>query len=72
MDTDRYIGILKYKLGIISCMSKYTLEMGKKMMFVAKYSPQGNKIIIIVPKVEHDSIQKFKNPLKVTIEEIVE
>ena len=25
------------------------------MTFVAKYSHQGNKIIIIVPKVEHDS-----------------
>ena len=53
-------------------MSMYTLEMGKKMTFVAKYSHQGNKIIIIVPKVEHDSIQKLKNPLKITVEEIVE
>jgi hypothetical protein len=53
-------------------MSKYTLEMGKKMIFVAKYSPQGDKIIIIVPKVHHDSIQKLQNPLKVTVEEIVE
>jgi len=57
---------------IILCMSKYTLEMGKKMTFVAKYSPQGNKVIIIVPKVEHDSISKLKNPLKVTVEEIVD
>ena len=46
--------------------------MGKKMAFVAKYSPQGDKIIIIVPKVEHDSIVKLKNPLKVTIEEIID
>jgi hypothetical protein len=46
--------------------------MGKKMTFVAKYSPQGNKVIIIVPKVEHDSIRKLKNPLKVTVEEILE
>ena len=53
-------------------MSMYTLEMGKKMTFVAKYSHQGNKIIIIVPKVEHDSIQKLKNPLKITVEDIVE
>ncbi|MDR4510140.1 MAG: hypothetical protein MRJ93_00345 [Nitrososphaeraceae archaeon] len=53
-------------------MSKYTLAMGKKMVFVAKYSPQGDKIIIIVPKVEHSSIQKLKNPLKVTVEEIVD
>lgn len=43
--------------------------MGRKMIFVAQYSPQGNKIIIIVPKVEHASIQKLKNPLKVTVEE---
>jgi hypothetical protein len=50
----------------------YTLKMAKKMTFVAKYSSQGNKIIIIVPKVEHGSIQKLKNPLKVTVEEIVE
>jgi hypothetical protein len=42
------------------------------MTFVAKYSPQGNKVIIIVPKVEHDSISKLKNPLKVTVEEIVD
>jgi hypothetical protein len=53
-------------------MTKYTLEMGKKKTFVAKYSPQGNKVIIIVPKVEHEAVYKFKNPLKVTIEEIVE
>ena len=57
---------------ILLCMSLYTLEMGKKMTFVAKYSPQGNKVIIIVPKVEHNSIQKLKNPLKITVEEIVE
>ena len=53
-------------------MSMHSLRMGKKMTFVAKYSPQGNKVIIIVPKVEHDSIQKLKNPLKVTVEEILE
>jgi hypothetical protein len=53
-------------------MSKYTLAMGKKMAFVGKYSPQGDKIIIIVPKAQHDSIQKLKNPLKVTVEEIID
>jgi len=53
-------------------MSKYTLDMGKKMTFVAKRSPQGNKVIIIVPKVEHDKINKLNNPLKVTVEEIVD
>jgi hypothetical protein len=50
----------------------YTSEMGKKMTFVAKYSPQGDKIIIIVPKAQHDSIRKLKNPLKVTAEEIID
>ena len=46
--------------------------MVRKMSFVARYSPQGDKVIIIVPKLDHDSIRKFKNPLKVTIEEIIE
>ena len=72
MDTQGHNSILIYMVNILLCMSKYTLEMGKKMTFVAKYSPQGKKIIIIVPKVEHDSIQKLKNPLKVTIEEIID
>ena len=53
-------------------MPKATLEMGKKMTFVAKFSPQGNKIIIIVPKEHHATIQKMKNPLKITAEEIIE
>ena len=35
-------------------------------------SPQGNKIIIIVPKEHHPAIRKLKNPLKVTVEEIIE
>ena len=54
------------------CMSKYTLEMGKKISFVAKYSPQGEKIIIIVPKTAHDSIKTLKNPLKIIAEEILD
>ena len=52
--------------------STLDLELGKNMTFVAKHSPQGNKIIIIVPKEYHSSIQKLKNPLKVTVEEIIE
>jgi hypothetical protein len=46
--------------------------MGKNMTLVAKHSPQGNKIIIIVPKEHHPAIRKLKNPLKVTVEEIIE
>jgi hypothetical protein len=42
------------------------------MEFVAKYSPQGNKVIIIVPKEHHNAISKFKNPLHITVEEIIE
>ena len=54
-------------------MPKNTLdEMGKNMTFVAKYSPQGNKMIIIVPKEHHSAIKKLKNPLKVVVEEILE
>lgn len=54
-------------------MPKTTLEeMGKNMTFVAKHSPQGNKIIIIVPKEHHSAIKKLKNPLKVTVDEIIE
>lgn len=41
-------------------MPKATLEMGKKMTFVAKYSPQGNIVIIIVPKEDHDAISKIE------------
>jgi len=54
-------------------MLKRTVDLAKnKMEFVAKYSPQGNKMIIIVPKEHHDSIKKLKNPLHVLIEEIIE
>jgi len=53
-------------------MPRSTLEMGKKMTFVAKYSPQGNKVIIIVPKEHHDAIAKLKNPLKVSVEKIID
>lgn len=53
-------------------MSKYTSEMVKKMVFVATHSKQGDKAIIIVPKSVRDAVRKFKNPLKVTIEEIIE
>ena len=54
-------------------MQKHTLDLVKKKMeFVAKYSPQGNKVIIIVPKPHHTAISKLKNPLHITIEEILE
>jgi hypothetical protein len=55
-------------------MLKSTLdvEMGKSMTFVAKYSPQGNKMIIIVPKEHHTAIKKLRNPLKIIVEEIIE
>jgi hypothetical protein len=54
-------------------MPKTTLEeMGKNMAFVAKHSPQGDKVIIIVPKEHHAAIRKLRNPLKVTVEEIIE
>jgi len=54
-------------------MPKNTFELVKKTMkFVAKYSPQGNKVIIIVPKSYHDAIKKLKNPLHITAEEILE
>jgi hypothetical protein len=65
-------GILKYPCTIITGMPKSTLQLGKKMTFVAKYSPQGNKVIIIVPKQHHNDIKKMKNPLKIIAEEIVE
>jgi hypothetical protein len=35
-------------------------------------SPQGDKVIIIVPKIYHESVKKLKNPLHVTIKEILE
>jgi hypothetical protein len=47
-------------------------QMGKNMTLVAKHSPQGNKIIIIVPKEHHSTVRKLKNPLKVTVEEIIQ
>ncbi len=55
-------------------MQKHTTdtEMGNKATFVANQSTQGDKIIIIVPKEYHDLVRKVKNPLKITIEEILE
>jgi len=56
-------------------MQKNTIDLDltkKKMEFVAKYSPQGDKVIVIVPKEHHDSIKKLKNPLHVMVEEIIE
>ena len=55
-------------------MREHTIEteMGKKATFVGNQSSQGDKIIIIVPKEYHEVVKKVKNPLKVTIEEILE
>jgi hypothetical protein len=57
-------------------MPKSTLdletEMGKKTNFVAPWASQGDKRIIIIPKHLHASIEKFKNPLKITVEEILD
>lgn len=55
-------------------MLKHTseTELIKKMVFVATHSKQGDKAIIIVPKPYRDAVRKLKNPLKVTIEEIIE
>ena len=46
------------------------IDMAKKLSFVANYSTQGVKMIIIVPKAHHKDIQKFKNPIKVVIEDM--
>lgn len=51
----------------------FEFELGKKLTFVARWSRQGDeKRILIVPIEHHDSIEKMKNPLKVTVEEIIE
>jgi hypothetical protein len=51
----------------------FEFELGKKMTFVAKWSRQGEeKRILIVPIEFHTAIEKMKNPLKVTVEEIIE
>ena len=46
------------------------IEMPKNLSFVANYSPQGVKMVIIVPKIYHKDIQKFKNPIKVVVEDM--
>jgi hypothetical protein len=54
-------------------MQKTTLvnvDMAKKLSFIANYSTQGQKMIIIVPKPHHKDIQKFKNPIKVVVEDM--
>jgi hypothetical protein len=43
----------------------------KRIEFVGKHSNQGNRIIIIIPKEHQDSISKLKNPMLVTVEEIL-
>jgi hypothetical protein len=52
---------------------KHTVDLAKKKMdFVAKYSPQGNKVIIIIPKEQHNSIKQLKNQLHALVLEIIE
>ena len=43
----------------------------KRTEFVGKHSTQGDRIIIIVPKEHMDSVNKLKNPMHVTVEEII-
>jgi hypothetical protein len=44
----------------------------RKMAFVAKHAHQGpRRIIIIVPKEHMDSVNKLRNPMLVTVEEII-
>ena len=51
----------------------FEFELVKKLEFVAKWSRQGDeKRILIVPIQHHASIEKMKNPLKVTVEEIID
>jgi hypothetical protein len=53
--------------------SRKHVDNNKKLTFVAKWSRQGEeKRILIVPIEHHAAIEKMKNPLKVTVEEIVE
>ena len=54
-------------------MQKSTIDMTKrKMELVANYRIQGDKVMIIVPKQYHETIKKLKNPLHITLEEILE
>ena len=48
-------------------MQKTTLEMAKKLSFIAKYGIQGEKMIIIVPKPYHNDLKKFRKPVKVSV-----
>jgi hypothetical protein len=43
----------------------------RKYTFATKYSPQGNKVIIVVPKEHYSSILNLKNPLTVSVEGII-
>ena len=55
---------------ILKSMQKTTLEMAKKLSFIAKYGIQGEKMIIIVPKPYHNDLKKFRKPVKVLVEEM--
>lgn len=50
---------------------QYTV-LGKKDSFVAKHSKLGDKWIIIIPKEHHELVKNMNNPLKVTVEEIID
>ena len=44
----------------------------KRIQFVGKHSSEGKrKIIIIIPKEHMDSVKHLKNPMLVTVEEIL-
>jgi len=45
--------------------------MKRKVEFVAKHSKMGNQQIIIVPKDYWEAVAKLKNPMRVTVEEIL-
>ena len=55
-------------------MQKTTLvnntDMAKRLTFVANYGVQGVKMVITVPKAYHKDLQKFKNPIKIVIEDM--
>jgi len=46
--------------------------LGKNFACVARWGKQGDKRIIVVPKEYHKKLEKYTNPVKVTIEEILD
>jgi hypothetical protein len=47
------------------------LKQKRKTEFVAKHARQGNRIIIIIPKEHQETVKRLKNPMLVTVEEIL-